>query len=96
MTKSKNTAKGKQGRKARKPLCVIYNNGKDITAALVSPVNDQIREETSSGAYAALGKLKDKGYDFGDISKEVPEWVHTKVPKSAKVVGVANIIGFPI
>ena len=82
---------------SRKPLCVLYSNGESVTAALVSPTNDNIREETSSGPFAALGLLKDQGFDFGELFEDdIPDWVTGKVPKKVKIIGAANITGFPI
>ena len=96
MRKTRETRESRVGRKSRKPICVIWTKGDLTSAALIHPITKQVLVENSSGSYAALGKWKDKGYDFSDILDEIPKWVNDHIPKGAEIVGVASIISFPI
>lgn len=88
---------GKPGRKSRKPLCIVYKQGETVTAALVSPIDDRVRSETGTGPFAAMGVLRDLGYNFGEMFvDDIPEWVSTRIPKKVKIIGAAHITGFPL
>lgn len=97
MTGNTKTGSGKVGRKSTKPLCVIYKIGDETFAALVDPNQDDRKEVSSTGPYAALGILRDKQFGFGEIfSKDIPSWVKKKIPKGGKIVGACNITNFPL
>lgn len=96
MKKRGKKRESRSGRKPRKPLCVIYKNGNKVVAALMSPSKNEIKSEMSTGPYAAMGLLRDKDYDFGELIDEAPEWVLEKIPKNCELIGVATITSFPL
>jgi len=63
---------------------------------LIQPDSDTARIEQGSGVHSALGFFMDKGYAFGSVRENVPEWAKARVPKGCRVMGCANITRFPL
>jgi hypothetical protein len=87
----------KQKRMTRKAVAVVYTNGKNKTyATLCHPSQKDTKTETDGGPFELLGRFQDKGYAFGNLKEDVPEWAQEKISiKNPSFVGCCVISNFP-
>lgn len=88
----------RRGRTPTKPLAVLYRDGRNVVALLIHPERSDYVAESALGAYAALGLLRDRGWDFGPLkpADAVPEWARLRVPRTCAVLGYAAITSAPL
>lgn len=80
-----------------KPLLVILKTESNFHAALLSPTNEsKFKTILGKGPNEVIGILKDKGYDFGKLESDIPQWVINKIPHHFTVLYKAEIKTFPI
>ena len=87
----------KKKRETRKPIAVVYTNGKNQTyVTLCHPTLKAVRTEKDGGPYKLLGRFQDLGYVFAQMKDTVPNWAKEKITlKSAEFIGYCVIQSSP-
>lgn len=88
--------KGSKGAIPRMPVCVIYQepNGA-VVASMIHPAGGEYSVR-GRGIGGTTGSLTDDGYPIGPIRVDGPKWIQERIPAGVKVLGFANVQGFPL
>jgi hypothetical protein len=83
-------------RPATKSCLLLLKRGIDHLGILVNPVNKSKLDVTGYGKFEIIGKLRDKGYEFGPIkSEEFPKWMEVYIPQNYLLYSYCQVISVP-
>lgn len=82
-------------RPATRASLLLLRNGKRHKGLLVNPRTKEQLEIIGDGKYEIIGKLRDKGYDFGPLTTKFPKWVSKFFPQEYFLYAVCAVISMP-
>src|SRR5215212_1143831 len=82
-------------RPATRANLLLLKNGTRHLGLLVNPRTTERLEVTGLGKYEIIGKLRDKGYDFGPLSSKIPQWVSKYQPQEYFLYAICAVISMP-
>ena len=74
---------------------LLLKNGNIHLGILVNPRTKTTLDIMGMGKFEILGKLKDKGYEFGNIIDKFPKWVNEYLPQEYFLYGMCLVISMP-
>jgi len=83
-------------RPATKSLLLLIRSKQIYAGILVNPITENTINIDGGGTFEIIGKLKDKGYDFGPLNSNAPKWVAKYIPNSFLLMCICPVISMPL
>ena len=74
---------------------LLLKNGNRHLGILVNPRTKSKLDVMGMGKFEILGKLKDRGYEFGTIIDKFPKWATEYIPQEYFLYGMCPVIAMP-
>lgn len=74
---------------------LLFKNGNKHFGLLVNPKTKSKLDVMGMGKYEILGKLRDKGYEFGPLTDKFPRWVSEYIPQEYILYFMCPVVSMP-